>query len=632
MDQISIHSDQGEIKLRKSKALVGLKMAQTRGLLEPDYINKEVHQSLGGFKVVELSLEDTNVNAKLDEVRAHDEVEVGTHVYYPENSDRPLIATGEIFITYYEGVSDEEQMVALDAFNLELVERRGPDVLVAKVTAQSPNPIKTAALLQKSCLVKYAEPDIDTVLDQYFLPTDTLMPSMWHLQNNGFVPDANVQLRRGIDTKVVAAWRKLGSLGSSNINIAIVDNGFDLTHPDLKNKIIRPFDFWNNSPQILQGDARYTHGTPCASVALAASNGVGMVGSAPNARFIPVSGTSFSVRATEAIFNYCVNNGADIISCSWGSTDRNYQLNAEKQQIIANAARRGRNGRGCVILYAAGNDQLNYINFYAQHPDVIAVAACTSQGVHAPYSNMGMEVTICAPSNGDWPVIAARAWWDQGDPREQGERRYWIDGLSRGNQYKHFGGTSSATPLVAGVCALMLTANPDLTAREVKQILTQTADKIGNPAEYVNGHSRKYGYGMVNAERAVAEAMRRRGTSTPTPMPNPTPTPQPNPTPTPQPVNTGGSSVFEVNVNQMPRSGWGVQIGVYSNYDNVLSLVAKIKQQFGQAVFIVVSNQNGRQLYKVVVGAYANVNEASIMQSRLTQSGYQGFVKNLADV
>ncbi|AEE52191.1 S8 family serine peptidase [Haliscomenobacter hydrossis] len=639
MDQISIHSDQGEIKLRKSKALVGLKMAQTRSLHEPDYINKEVHQSLGGFKIVELSIEDTNVNAKLDEVRAHDEVEVGTHVYYPENSDRPLIATGEIFITYHEGVSDEEQMVALDAFNLELVERRGPDVLVARVTAESPNPIKTATLLQKSCLVKYAEPDIDTVLDQYFLPTDTLMASMWHLQNNGYVPDANVQLRRGIDTKVVAAWRKLGSLGSPNINIAIVDNGFDLTHPDLKNKIIKPFDFWNNSPQILQGDARYTHGTPCASVALAASNGVGMVGSAPNARFIPVSGTSFSVRATEAIFNYCVNNGADIISCSWGSTDRNYQLNSEKQQIIANAARRGRNGRGCVILYAAGNDQLSYINFYAQHPDVIAVAACTSQGVHAPYSNMGMEVTVCAPSNGDWPIIAARAWWDQGDPREQGERRYWIDGLSRGNQYKHFGGTSSATPLVAGVCALMLTANPDLTAREVKQILTQTADKIGNPAEYINGHSRKYGYGMVNAERAVAEAMRRRGMNTPTPMPNPTPTqpiaqpnPTPQPRPTPQPVNTGGSSVFEVNVNQMPRSGWGVQIGVYSNYDNVLSLVAKIKQQFGQAVFVVVSNQNGRQLYKVVVGAYANVNEASIMQSRLTQSGYQGFVKNLADV
>lgn len=634
MDQLSIHSDKGEIKLRKSKALVGLKMIQTRGLLEePDYINKELHQSLGGFKVVELAADDKDVNEKLDEVRERDEVEVGTHVYYPENSDRPLIATGEIFITYHEGVSDEEQMIALDEYHLDLVERRGVNTVVARVTPQSPNPIKTAAYLQKSCLVKNAEPDIDTILDQYFLPTDNLMGSMWHLQNNGFVPDANVQLRRGIDAKVVAAWRKLGNLGSSNINIAIVDNGFDLTHPDLKNKVIRPFDFWNNSPQVLQGDARYTHGTPCASVALAASNGVGMVGSAPNARFMPISGTSFSVRTTESIFNYCVNNGADIISCSWGSTDPNYQLNAEKQQILANAARRGRNGRGCVILYAVGNDSLNYVNFYAQHPDVIAVAACTSQGVHAPYSNMGMEVTVCAPSNGDWPIIAARAWWDQGDTREQGERKYWIDGFNRGNQYKHFGGTSSATPLVAGVCALMLSANPDLTAREVKQILVQTADKIGNPAEYVNGHSRKYGYGMVNAERAVAEALRRRGTSTPTPTPQPNPQPQPQPNPQPQPVNTGtGSTVFEVNANQMPRSGWGVQVGVYSNYDNVLSLVAKIKQQFGQAVYVAVSNQGGRQVYKVVVGAYANVNEATIMQTRLAQAGYQGFVKNMADV
>lgn len=632
MDQLSIHSDKGEIKLRKSKALVGLKIAQTRGLLEePDYINKELHQSLGGFKVVELAVdENKDVNTKLDEVRERDEVDVGTHVYYPENSNRPLIATGEIFITYHEGVSDEEQLIALDEYHLDLVERRGVNIVVARVTPQSPNPIKTAAYLQKSCLVKNAEPDIDTILDQYFLPTDNLMGSMWHLQNNGFVPDANVQLRRGIDAKVVAAWRKLGTLGSSNINIAIVDNGFDLTHPDLKNKVIRPFDFWNNSPQVLQGDSRYTHGTPCASVALAASNGVGMVGSAPNARFMPISGTSFSVRTTEAIFNYCVNNGADIISCSWGSTDPNYQLNAEKQQILANAARRGRNGRGCVILYAVGNDSLNYVNFYAQHPDVIAVAACTSQGVHAPYSNMGMEVTVCAPSNGDWPIIAARAWWDQGDTREQGERKYWIDGYNRGNQYKHFGGTSSATPLVAGVCALMLSANPDLTAREVKQILVQTADKIGNPAEYVNGHSRKYGYGMVNAERAVAEALRRRGTSTPTPTPQPNPQPQPSP----QPVNTGttGSKVFEVNANQMPRSGWGVQIGVYSNYDNVLSLVAKIKQQFGQAVYVAVSNQGGRQVYKVVVGAFANVNEATIMQTRLAQAGYQGFVKNMADV
>jgi len=119
--------------------------------------------------------------------------------------------------------------------------------------------------------------------------------------------------------------------------------------------------------------------------------------------------------------------------------------------------------------------------------------------------------------------------------------------------------------------------------------------------------------------------------SSPTVMPNPTP--QPNPQTNPQPVNTGGkSNVFEVNANQIPRTGWGIQVGVFSNYDNVLSMVAKLKQEFGQTVNVVVSTQNGRQIYKVVVGAYANINEATIMQSRLTQAGYQGFIKNLADV
>ncbi|MBK6901386.1 MAG: S8 family serine peptidase [Saprospirales bacterium] len=88
-----------------------------------------------------------------------------------------------------------------------------------------------------------------------------------------------------------------------------------------------------------------------------------------------------------------------------------------------------------------------------------------------------------------------------------------------GDRYMHFGGTSGATPIVAGICALMLSVNPDLTSREVKQILKDTADKVGSPSEYVNGHSLRFGYGRVNADRAVAEAIRRKsqgsGTSTP---------------------------------------------------------------------------------------------------------------------
>src|SRR5690606_6434024 len=191
------------------------------------------------------------------------------------------------------------------------------------------------------------------------------------------------------------------------IVIAVIDNGFDLTHPDLKDKVFKPFDLWSQSSVLTQGDPRFTHGTPCASLALAASNGLGIVGVAPQAKFMAVSGTSFSLRATEQMFDYCIDNGADVISCSWGTTDPAFNLNPMKEQAIAKAARQGRKGKGCVIIYAVGNDDLDFVSFYSAHPDVIAVAASTSRDEHATYSNRGREVTVCAPSNGDWPVIAA---------------------------------------------------------------------------------------------------------------------------------------------------------------------------------------------------------------------------------
>ena len=283
------------------------------------------------------------------------------------------------------------------------------------------------------------------------------------------------------------------------------------------------------------------------------------MGVAPMSKFMPINGTSYSLRATEQMFDYCVRQGADIISCSWGTIDPAYSLNSFKEAAITRAARQGRNGKGCIILFAVGNDDKDYVSHYAAHPDVIAVAACTSQDSHAKYSNRGRQISVCAPSNGDWPIIAARAWWDPGTShRGTGDWRYWADGRSRGSRYKHFGGTSCSTPLVAGICALMLSVNPDLTAREVKQILQDTADKIGQPWEYVRGHSLKYGYGRVNADRAVAEAKRRYEARTFQPRPSTpttttttttrpsTPTPKPSPTPSVQPSISSGKGLIPV--------------------------------------------------------------------------------------
>ena len=474
MSKLTIQSGKGELKLHKSSKLVGLKTAEKVNTADQDYVEKEVIKDLGGFSVVTLNGVDDNIDDQLDSIRGNEEVELGTHIYYAEGSDRPLVATGEIFIIFESATSEEEQAIVLDEFNLELVERRNAERIVAKVTPKSPNPLKVAAALKNISMVKLAEPDLDSVLDEYFTPPkDDLLDHLWHLENTGFVTDVNFRLKKGADAKVMDAWKRLGNTGSSKIVVAVIDNGFDLSHPDLKNKVVKPFDLKRQSQNLTQGEARYTHGTPCASVALASSNNTGMVGVAPNAKFMPLNGPSFDTRATEQMFDYCIRNGADIISCSWGTTNPAHSLNILKEEAIANAAKKGRNGKGCVILYAVGNDEREGVNFYAAHPDVIAVSACTSQDEHANYSNRGREVSVCAPSNGDWPILAARAWWDEGYRDEVGNFRFWVDGRSRGKHYKHFGGTSAATPLVAGICALMLSANPDLTAKDCQRNFTK---------------------------------------------------------------------------------------------------------------------------------------------------------------
>jgi len=622
MSQLTVKSGNSELKLKKSKYLVGLRTKSEEKTKEKGYVNKELHQNMGGFSIVELEQEGKDIDTRLDEVRQEEEVEVGTHVYYAEGSKKPLVATGEIFITFESGVSQEEQAIALDEYKLELIEQRGPEMVVAKVTAESPNPLKAAHMLQQASMVKVAEPDLDTLLDEYefIAPTDELFSQQWHIRNSGIVPGTNYRLRRGADAKIYDAWRRLGNMGSDRVKIAIVDNGFDINHPDLRTKIFRPFDLWNQSTNISMGNPRFTHGTPCASVALAISNGRGIVGAAPNAMFIPLSGTSFSNRATEQMFDYCVENGADIISCSWGTTDPNFRLGSIKESAIARAARRGRNGKGCVILFAVGNEGLNYVNLYAAHPDVIAVAASTSKDTHASYSNQGREVFVCAPSNGDWPILAARASWDDGISWESGVYKYYRDGRDRGPHYKHFGGTSSAAPLAAGVIALMLSANPDLTAREVKDILRVTADKIGNSYEYQNGHSKKYGYGRINADKAVAEALRRRESANPITVEE-------------KEVEesvSSGNGLFNIKVETKENTGWGVQVGAYSNYGNVLVQVKKLENQFNVPVNVNVTESNGRTIYKIILGSYHSVDQARQLLQRVKSVGMNGFVKDLS--
>jgi subtilisin family serine protease len=177
---------------------------------------------------------------------------------------------------------------------------------------------------------------------------------------------------------------------------------------------------------------------------------------------------------------------------------------------LEDVKRRGRRGRGAAVFCATGNESRPghpaAVGFPARDPNAIGVGASTDQATLADYSNVGPEVDFVAPSSGG---VAQIFTTDVSIPG----RGFNVGRADRGGRNglctNEFGGTSSATPLAAGVAALVLSANPKLSSDEVRDILRSTADKIGGAYD-AQGFSPKFGYGRVNAAKAVGEARRRR--------------------------------------------------------------------------------------------------------------------------
>jgi subtilisin family serine protease len=202
-----------------------------------------------------------------------------------------------------------------------------------------------------------------------------------------------------------------------------------------------------------------------------------------------------------------LEKGAWVISCSWGAKAARYELSELVRGKITECAEKGRGGKGCVIVFAAGNDNRDvydpdqsFIDGFVIHEKVIGVAASTSIDTRALCSNFGKKIWVCAPSG------------DSGQPVGSPTVSDITTTDLNGSYFEHFLGTSGACALVAGICGLILSANPELTAEEVKQILRKTARPIDRAhGEYdPQDHSIFYGYGCVHAEAAVEEALRMR--------------------------------------------------------------------------------------------------------------------------
>jgi subtilisin family serine protease len=356
-------------------------------------------------------------------------------------------------------------------------------------------------------------------------PNDPLFASQWHLRNTGQGGGL-----AGADANLTPVWNFAAGTGlGAGVNIAIVDDGLERTHADLAGNYVPAlsFDFNGNDADPSPG-AGDDHGTSCAGVAAGrGNNGVGVSGAAPRAglsgvRLIAAPATD--LQESQALTFRNNNQGGSgtnhVYSNSWGPSDDNFAPVLEgpgslTRAAMADAVRTGRGGKGSVFVWAGGNggtasgtspvaDNSNY-DGYANSRFVIAVGASTNAGTRSSYSERGANLFVNAPSNGGSLGITT--------VDRTGTSGYNTAASASGGDYTaDFGGTSSAAPLVAGVAALMLEANPALGWRDVKHVLARTAVK-NDPTDAgwtTNAagrhHNDKYGFGRIDAAAAVALA------------------------------------------------------------------------------------------------------------------------------
>ena len=323
--------------------------------------------------------------------------------------------------------------------------------------------------------------------------SDPLYGCQWHLNN----PE-------GEDINVEPAWAQ--GIKGEGVNVAVVDNGLDSSHEDLRENV----DTERNHDYTGLGDvySRFAHhGTHVAGMIAALDNDIGVRGVAPGAT---IYGYNLLAAATDRnIADSMARNRVNtaVSSNSWGSSSGPWlsRVSSFWEAAVLSGLKTGYYGKGTFYAFSGGNghrrgDNSNLderTNFYG----VTAVCAVNDDDIRSDYSETGANLWICGPST---------------DTSE--EHRGIVTTENSDRYIEDFGGTSAAAPVVAGVAALMRSANPDLAWRDLKLILAATARKndVGNSG-WENGarkygsesdgdryhFNHEYGFGVVNAEAAV---------------------------------------------------------------------------------------------------------------------------------
>ena len=311
----------------------------------------------------------------------------------------------------------------------------------------------------------------DYIAQAAYVPNDPYIVSgnEWHL--------AKIQ--------ALQAWDV--TTGRSNVVVAVLDTGVNASHPDLVGRILPGYDFvWNDSDP----SDDFGHGTAVAGTIVAAgNNGIGVAGVAPGCNVLPVKvldSTGFGAYSSIAEgIRYAVDRGARVINLSIAGNSPSGTLQDAINYAWSN---------NVVVVAAAGNNANSNPQYPAACDHVVAVSATEPDDTLAYFSSYGSEVMLSAPGD-----------------------NIWTTQLDTNNLYGSWRGTSFASPIVAGVAALVASENPALSNGEIVSILQHTADDLGSP-----GYDTAFGYGRVNAFTAINVAAALPGALGAQPPPSPT--------------------------------------------------------------------------------------------------------------
>ncbi|KIM06337.1 MAG: hypothetical protein KU28_09020 [Sulfurovum sp. PC08-66] len=312
---------------------------------------------------------------------------------------------------------------------------------------------------------------------------------LWHIEaptNRTF--GYNYAIAKDSSANVAKAWEITKGEG---VLIAIIDNGFDVNHEDLKDNIVLTYSVVNENSEILSEELG-THGTAVAGIVAAVSNSVGTIGVAPKAKIVLIQDSQLTTDAdTLKAFEYAQKSGARVINCSWGTNNVSDAVAHKIKELY---------DEGIVVVFASGNDGYSLdrygIDDESELAFVLGVGSSSESNTRSSYSSYGDSIDILAPAGERIGIVAT----DDYGTHQLGLREGMLE-----NGYTFFSGTSASAPIVSGVVALMLSVNPDLTPKEVREIIITNAQKIGG-VEYIAGWNRQYAYGKIDAYKAVLAA------------------------------------------------------------------------------------------------------------------------------